>query len=134
MSTNDEFSALFHIDGEPCGPRTELWSGYLEENNEISFVSTFNLWIRCSEKNWGNENLVVILYKKVGSSPWANYQSMYHCFAEDLRICPQETKNVCYVLEIANTNGMAIARSPIMRPYTERWYHIARLIVGSEKN
>jgi hypothetical protein len=43
---SDESYAVFYLDGEPCGPRTELWSGYVENNEEVSFVGGMSLWVR----------------------------------------------------------------------------------------
>ena len=60
---------------ESCGPRTEIWSAYVEDE-EISIVATKPIYIRCSFKHW-NETCLIFLYKKV-EKQWTNFSTIYH--------------------------------------------------------
>eukprot|EP01114_Cavostelium_apophysatum_P022734 TRINITY_DN8325_c0_g1_i4.p1 TRINITY_DN8325_c0_g1~~TRINITY_DN8325_c0_g1_i4.p1 ORF type:complete len:208 (+),score=21.65 TRINITY_DN8325_c0_g1_i4:1209-1832(+) len=128
--------ATFTLEGEACGPRTELWTAYLEgeavsnkqadlsKPYDISFVSGFNVWLRCSSHEWkADETFLIIIYKRVGgeNAPWTN-ESCVHHFSKDFRLSPTETKNTSYVIEVATMSGQSVARSPILRGFTERWF------------
>lgn len=80
--------AIFSISGEACGPRTELWSAYLE-NQQVQFVINYGIWIECSFKDWREEVYVVLLQQSgigsLQSSEWEIYQSILHNFKENFK-------------------------------------------------
>jgi hypothetical protein len=128
----EENLVSFYLDSEPCGPRTELWSGYLEENGEISFVANYHLWIRCSAKQHysqrqnipGEGIFFVIVHQSHGRAAkhWATYDPVQHNFGADFSFSPTDVREVAYFIELAALNGEVFAKTPILRPYTERWF------------
>ena len=167
-----ETTLHFFFDGEACGPRTELWTGYVEPTYEeeslknsstvsdvlrlgsgtslmISMVTGYKVFIRAStqrdmsQPQDDNSNvllgtgdqiisdsdmkiqLLILVHRRVGTnSNWSLCRQMYHTFSANnpFGFSPQEVKNVCYVLELVTPTGVAVARTPVIKPYTERWF------------
>ena len=66
--------ASFSIDGCPLGPRTSLFTAYIE-TDFVSFISGKSIWIRCTFKEW-SEELLIYLWKKAKNSKWENYNTI----------------------------------------------------------